>query len=233
MSEKTPQQTQWHAFADTATLQHTVLERLQQHAQEAILQRGRFDLVLAGGTTPQAIYRECRHITTDWSCWHLYFGDERCLPPDHPERNSRMALDAWLAHVPIPANQIHAIPAELGATAAAQAYGDTLPTVGDFDFVLLGLGEDGHTASLFPGHSWGDTEGSPDVLAVFDAPKPPPERVSLSARRLSRARKVAFVVTGQGKRDAVAAWRAGQQIPAHSISPGNAVDIFFEASLLA
>ena len=233
MSKKTPQQTQWHAFADTATLQHTVLERLQQHAQEAILQRGRFDLVLAGGTTPQAIYRECRHITTDWSCWHLYFGDERCLPPDHPERNSRMALDAWLAHVPIPANQIHAIPAELGATAAAQAYGDALQAVGDFDFVLLGLGEDGHTASLFPGHSWGDTEGSPDVLAVFDAPKPPPERVSLSARRLSRARKVAFVVTGQGKRDAAAAWRAGQQIPAHSISPGNAVDIFFEASLLA
>ena len=144
-----------------------------------------------------------------------------------------MALDAWLAHVPIPANQIHAIPAELGATAAAQAYGDALQTVGDFDFVLLGLGEDGHTASLFPGHSWGDTEGSPDVLAVFDAPKPPPERVSLSARRLSRARKIAFVVTGQGKRDAVAAWRAGQQIPAHSISPADAVDIFFEASLLA
>lgn len=233
MSKKTPQQTQWHAFADTATLQHTVLARLQQYAQEAILQRGRFDLVLAGGTTPQAIYRECRHIATDWSCWHLYFGDERCLPPEHPERNSRMALDAWLAHVPIPANQIHAIPAELGATAAAQAYGDALQAVGDFDFVLLGLGEDGHTASLFPGHSWGDTDESPDVLAVFDAPKPPPERVSLSARRLSSARKVAFVVTGQGKRDAVAAWRAGPQIHAHSISPGDAVDIFFEASLLA
>ena len=226
-------QPNWHAFPDNDTLQKAVLDTLHLQAQQAIQARGRFDLVLAGGSTPQAIYRQCRQLATDWSRWHIYFGDERCLPPEHPDRNSRMALDAWLDHVPIPPSQIHAIPAERGANAAAQACADTLRTVGDFDLVLLGLGEDGHTASLFPGHAWGETPEAPDALAVFDAPKPPPERVSLSAHRLSRASKVVFVVTGAGKRDAIAAWRSGQPIPASAISPPGAVDVFCEASLLA
>jgi 6-phosphogluconolactonase len=179
------------------------------------------------------VYDLLRAASTDWSRWHVYFGDERCLPPDHAERNSRMAKDVWLERVPIAPDQLHVIPAELGAAAAAQRYADTLRGVGDFDLVLLGLGEDGHTASLFPGHDWGDAPDAPDVLAVFDAPKPPPQRVSLSAARLSRAREVLFLVEGETKRDAVGRWRAGEQLPAAAIRPAVGIDVLAEFALLA
>jgi 6-phosphogluconolactonase len=134
--------------------------------------------------------------------------------------------------VPIPQDQVHAIPAELGAEASALSYADTLRGVGDFDLVLLGLGEDGHTAGLFPGRDWGVAASAPDALAVFDAPKPPPQRVSLSAARLSRAREVLFLVEGVSKRDAVARWRMGASIPARSIHPHAGVDVLVESQLL-
>lgn len=229
------QQIRWHALADAAAIQAAVLDALRRAAAEAIHTRGRFNFVLAGGTTPKAIYEACRHLVTDWSRWHCYFGDERCLPADHPERNSLMAQTAWLNHVAIPAAQIHLIPAELGAAAAASAYAETLHEVGDFDFVLLGLGEDGHTASLFPGHRWGEQADAADALPVFGAPKPPPERVSMSAHRLARAHQVAFVVNGEGKREAVTAWRAEHAtpiIPARAIAPRGGVDVFCEETLL-
>src|SRR5690242_16785552 len=104
--------------------------------------RGQFHLVLAGGDTPRGAYRRLCGTSTDWSMWNVYFGDERCLPVDDPARNSRMAGEAWLDHVFIPTVQFHAIPAELGAVRAAQLYRETLHAVGEFDLVLLGLGED-------------------------------------------------------------------------------------------
>jgi 6-phosphogluconolactonase len=157
----------------------------------------------------------------------------RALPGTHDaDRNSVMANDALLAHVPIPAAQVHAIPAELGAREAAQAYAATLAGLGPFDMVLLGLGEDGHTASLFPGHDWGQSPQAADTLAVFHSPKPPPERVSISASRLSRARQVLFLVEGEGKRDAVARWRAAAAIPARAVMPRSGVDVLVERSLL-
>jgi 6-phosphogluconolactonase len=141
--------------------------------------------------------------------------------------------EVWLGHVPIPPDRLHVMPAELGAPEAARRYAETLRTVGDFDLVLLGLGEDGHTASLFPDHEWGAAPDSPDTLAVFDAPKPPPQRVSLSATRLSRARQVMFMVSGESKHRAVAAWRAGKDIPARAILPAAGVDVLVESALLA
>jgi len=187
--------------------------------------------VLAGGNTPREVYRTLR-ADTDWSHWQVYFGDERCLPADDAERNSAMAADAWLDHVPIPRGQVHAIPAELGARAAALAYAETLRGIGDFDLVLLGLGEDGHTASLFPGRDWGLSADAPDALAVFDAPKPPPQRVSLSASRLSRTREALFLIAGEAKRSAVAQWRAGAAIPARAIQPETGVDVLVESMLV-
>ena len=230
------QRLRWHAFPDGAALQAAVLDALRRAAAEAIHTRGRFSLVLAGGTTPKAIYQACRGLVTDWSCWHCYFGDERCLPADHPDRNSVMAQSVWLDHVAIPPTQIHAIPAERGADAAATAYAETLRSAGDFDFVLLGLGEDGHTASLFPDQPWGNTPDAPDTLAVFNAPKPPAERVSISAQRLGRCHQLAFVVTGEGKREAVRRWRAEPDrslLPAGAITPRCGVDVFCEETLLA
>ncbi len=222
----------WHGVADGAALRDAAYQRILAGAARAFKRRGEFLIVLAGGDTPRGIYRMLRNLDTDWLRWQVYFGDERCLQADDAGRNSRMAGDAWLNHVPIPQDRIHAIPAELGATAAARAYTEILRGVGNFDLVLLGLGEDGHTASLFPGHDWGLGPGSVDALAVFDAPKPPPDRVSLSAARLSRTHELLFIVEGEAKRDAVTQWRARADIPARAIHPEAGVDVLVESALL-
>jgi 6-phosphogluconolactonase len=222
----------WHAVFDERALQQEAFATVLASAARAVHECGQFHLVLAGGNTPRGIYRALCAAQTDWSAWHIYFGDERCLPPVDSARNSRMAAKVWLDRVPIPPFQVHTIPGELGAFEAARMYAEKMQTVGDFDLVLLGLGEDGHTASLFPDHEWGAAPGSPDTLAVFDAPKPPPQRVSLSAARLSRARQVIFLVSGASKRRAVADWRAGKDIPARAIKPAAGVDVLVESVLL-
>jgi 6-phosphogluconolactonase len=222
----------WHSYSTTAELEAAAVRAILQAAQLAISRRGEFHIVLAGGNTPRRIYESLRSADTDWSSWHVYFGDERCLPPDDAGRNSRMAALAWLNHVGIPSSQIHVIAAEKGAELAAHRYAQIVGRVAQFDLVLLGLGEDGHTASLFPHRDPGSTPDAPAVLAVHDAPKPPPERVSLSANRLGAARQVMFLVTGEAKRQAVQDWRNGMDIPAAAIKPAGGVDIYLEAGLL-
>lgn len=207
-------QADWHMYPDRESLLRAALEVIRQCEAGS---GDAFSVVLAGGQTPLELYRMLAREPMQWAKWHVYLGDERCLPPDHADRNSLQARLAWLDHVPIPLEHVHVPPAELGPIEAASGYADQLRAVGEFDLVLLGLGEDGHTASLFPGHELGEESRSPDVLAVLDAPKPPPQRVSLSAQRLSRARTVLFLVTGEGKREAVRRWRGGERLPASRI----------------
>ncbi|MDQ1314518.1 MAG: 6-phosphogluconolactonase [Pseudomonadota bacterium] len=206
-------QPEWRVFADAEALVAALADALCAEAGAAIAARGVFQLVLAGGSTPRALYRALADRNAGDARWHVWYGDERCLPADHPERNSVMTEAAWLAASRIPSENRRPIPAELGAVGAAARYAGRLKNVTDFDVVLLGMGEDGHTASLFPGHDWGDASDSPDVLAVLDAPKLPPERVSLSAARLNRSRRAWFVVTGSGKREALLHWKHGEKLP--------------------
>jgi 6-phosphogluconolactonase len=226
----TIQTVHWQPLPDTTAFNQAVVEVVLDTARAAIAARGTFCIVLAGGSTPEAVYARLAACQSDWDKWQVYFGDERCLPAGDPQRNDSMARRAWLDCVPIPPENVHAIPAELGPEAAARRYAETLSGVGNFDLVLLGLGEDGHTASLFPGQPLGASIDSPAVLAVQAAPKPPAARVSLSAARLSRARRALFLVTGAGKRVALAAWRQGQELPARHIAPPGGVEVLFDAS---
>lgn len=218
----------WHVCMTAAEVRERAVAWIAAAAREAVAARGAFRLVLAGGETPRGVYEELRAIDTDWSAWQVWFGDERCLARDDPHRNSRMAEAALLSHVPIPPERIYVVRGERGAEQAAADYRAALAGAAEFDLVLLGLGEDGHTASLFPGDDWGEAPGAPDVLAVHAAPKPPAQRVSLSARRLGRTRCALFLVTGAGKHGAVSAWRAGGNLPAASIRPRAGVDVLVE-----
>lgn len=209
---------EWRVFPDPDDLVAALAEALLVDAAAAIAARGAFHLVLAGGGTPLALYRALAERNAGDARWHLWYGDERCLPADHPERNSVMAESAWLAGSRIPPGNRRPIPAEHGAAVAAATYAGWLAAVPEFDVVLLGMGEDGHTASLFPGHDWGTAPDSPDVLAVRDAPKPPPERVSLSAARLRRSAQVWFVITGGGKRHALRQWEDCEPLPVAAIN---------------
>ncbi|MBK5931811.1 6-phosphogluconolactonase [Halochromatium salexigens] len=197
-------------FADTTAVADAVAERILAAATTAIEHHGRFRLCLAGGTTPTAAYARLKDAEADWAHWWIYHGDERCSPARDGERNSSAAGEAWLDHVPVPRLQIHAIPVELGAEIGAAAYELIVWTALPFDLVLLGMGEDGHTASLFPGREIPEDRL---VMPVFDAPKPPPDRVSLTLQALANSQQVLILVTGDGKAEAVKRWRQGEDLP--------------------
>lgn len=218
----------WRSFSSRAEFDRAARDYILDAAASSIDEHGRFRLVLSGGKTPRRIYESLQFAETDWSAWHIYFGDERCLPRDDPARNSLMAAEAWLDHVPIPPEQIHVIPAELGPERGAERYRLDLEAVSNFDLVLLGLGPDGHTASLFPGGDWESASSWPDAIPVHNAPKPPPERVSLSPARLSSTRHCLFLIAGSDKADAVGLWREGIVSPAKRILANEGVDAFLD-----
>lgn len=221
---------QWHQFDTAAHVADTVREQILKSADEAIAQRDCFKIVLAGGSTPEKIYQQLVDATTDWSKWMIYQGDERCLPIDDKDRNSVMARNALLAKVAIPAANIFDMPTELGAVDAAEKYRHVIANAGQFDLVLLGMGEDGHTASLFPGHV---NDPKETVHEVYNSPKPPSTRISLSAETLANTRQCIFIVTGASKVDPVKQWKTGINLPVATISPANGVDIYIDAAALA
>jgi 6-phosphogluconolactonase len=215
----------WHVMETADQVAESACRQILDAASRALAERNRFKLVLAGGGTPEKVYRLLAIADTDWSKWHIYYGDERCLPEDHADRNSVMATRAFLAKVPIPAAQIFTIPAELGPEMGAEHYRRIVAEALPFDMVLLGMGEDGHTASLFPGHSH-----SPNELAhaVYNSPKLPSERVSISAGALSDTRQLIFLITGKSKQEAVREWREGRDLPVAAIAPKNPVDVYID-----
>lgn len=201
----------WRIEADEAAVADAACRLISSAAREAIAERGRFRLVLAGGGTPLSTYCRLAASNQRWKRWHLYYGDERCLPVDDLERNSEMVIATGITervggHFPIPT--------ELGAKLAAQAYRKTIKNAQPFDMVLLGMGEDGHTASLFPGRSWPDKS----VFAVKDAPKPPAERVTLGIKALQNCRAMIVMATGSAKGAAVQQWRDGADLPIARVS---------------
>lgn len=219
------QNSHWHTFETADQVAQAAYQQILKAAEQAIAEHGSFKLVLAGGSTPEKVYRLLAQAEADWPRWQIYYGDERCLPVDHADRNSLMATQAFLEKVAIPNAQIFTIPAELGPEQAAKKYQQIVADALPFDMVLLGMGEDGHTASLFPGHQHQEDELA---HAVYNSPKPPPERVSISAKALSNTKQLIFLITGTNKQEAVKNWRAGQDLPVATIVPENPVDIYID-----
>ena len=205
-------------YSDKAELVTAVGDRLIGAITDAIAARGRALIVLTGGGTGVGLLEHVRENggAIEWSKVRLFWGDERCVPADHPDRNEKQAREALLDHIDIPAANVHAMPASDGEfgddlDAAALAYeqvlaaladdGDSVP---DFDVHLLGMGGEGHINSLFP-HTPAVREIARQVVGVTDSPKPPPRRITLTLPAVQRSREVWLVVAGAEKADAVAA----------------------------
>lgn len=221
---------QLYSFETNLQLAEAATAAILSSAQQAVAQTGQFKIVLAGGSTPNLIYQLLSPSQADWDKWWIFWGDERCLPVDDAERNSLMAMQAWLDKVEIPAEQVFPIPAETGAAIGAADYQTIIAQYLPFDMVLLGMGEDGHTASLFPGHQH---KGSELVHAVYNSPKPPSDRVSMSAAVLSNAEQVLFLVSGAGKQEAFKLWQQGADLPVAQIKPKNGVKIYADYAALS
>lgn len=195
---------------DSEALALAAADRLVEIGNQAVKAKDRFNLVLAGGSTPQVMYQtlasdEFRH-QLDWKKVHIFWGDERCVPPDDPLGNYHMARQALLDPLAIPGENIHRMAGELEPDLAAKNYNHELQHhFGQvdfplFDFILLGLGQDGHTASLFPG-SMAVLEREKWVAAVEHVTPPPPfvPRITLTVPVINAAAHVLFLVSGADK----------------------------------
>ncbi|MFE2751298.1 6-phosphogluconolactonase [Actinosynnema sp. NPDC059335] len=219
---------------DGGLLAAATAARLVTALVDAQAARGWASLVLTGGRTGAAVLEHLRATpardAVDWERIDLYWGDERFLPAGHPDRNETQAREALLDHVPVPASRVHVVEPSDGRfgddpEAAAEAYAEVLAAaarpedggaVPTFDVCLLGVGEEGHVASVFP-ESPAVREQDRGVVAVRDCPKPPPTRVSLTLPAIRAAREVWLMTTGAAKAEAVALGLSGAaeaQLPA-------------------
>ena len=189
---------------DAQTLAREGAERFADRVRSLQADDSTPRVLLTGGSAAAAMYRNIDDAA-DWSNVEMWFGDERYVPADHADRNDRQAHEAFLDRVGASTTLVHRVvdnDCSLSADEAAARYAATLPAE-PFDIALFGVGPDGHIASLFPGYSQLD-ETEADVVAVFDSPKPPPVRITLTLPRLNRSTAVWFIVSGADKADAVA-----------------------------
>lgn len=226
--------------ADAPAAAALAAERIAAAIADARAERGAAHLALAGGNTPRAAYEALAGLVADWADVHLWFGDERCVEPDDVESNYRMLRESLLARAAIPEAQVHRIAGELGAEPAAERYEGELRTVLGpvdpeagipvLDLALQGLGEDGHTASLFPGAETLDARGA-ICLPVHGSPKPPPDRVTMSLDLLGAARAVVVLASGGGKAEAVRGIQAGpaRAVPA-SLLPRDRTELVLDTA---
>ncbi|MFN8453840.1 MAG: 6-phosphogluconolactonase [Anaerolineae bacterium] len=241
-----------HVYSTLQELSYAAATYIAQLSAEVVAARGRFIVALSGGSLPKilssTLAAEPLRSQIDWSAWHVCWADERCLPPTHPDSNYAVAKEYLFDHVPIPPSQIYNPDTSLTPAQTAAAYQNTLvhlfnlhakrlisnlqppittqsvhpSTLPPFDLILLGLGEDGHTASLFPGHPLlNETERW--VAPIFDSPKPPPERITLTLPVINNARTVIFIAAGAGKADALAEIFGANEsrLPAELVKPAS------------
>ena len=219
-------------YPDLESLSRAAAAFLVAQANQAVAARGRFSVALSGGGTPRRTYELLAAPPlvdqAPWDRMHVFWGDERCVPLDDPRSNARLAREAWLDHVPVPPHQIHPLVCGPAPAAAAREYEAELRSFfaggpPRLDLVLLGLGDNGHTASLFPGtpvlkeqERW--------AAAVYVADQDL-HRVTLTAPFINRAAVVAFLVAGKGKaavvREVLHGPRDPRRLPAQLIEPQN------------
>ena len=195
-------------------------------SNQSIAERGRFMVALSGGSTPKTLYELLAREQLAWDKVHFFWSDERHVPPDHPESNYRMANEALLSHVPILQNHVHRVPAENpNAAEAAEQYEQTLKDVTNqslprLDLILLGLGTDGHTASIFPG-----SEVLHETKRLVAAPwveKFHAYRITMTLPLINNGASVVFLVSGKEKAKIVKEVLEGpEKYPAQAVKPTN------------
>ncbi len=194
--------------------------------REAIARSGMFRLGLAGGGTPRAVYKALANCADDlpWECVQITFGDERCVPADNPDSNFHMAFEALLCRVPLPVGNVFQIQGHIDPNEAAAQCEAQLAAVASrmgepvyrHDLLLLGLGEDGHTASLFPGSPALDE--TQRLVIATTGPKPPPQRVTFTYPLLNASRKVAFLLNDP-KKESVLEGALRGEFPSGKVQP--------------
>lgn len=230
-------QRQYQVYSDREQLAQAAAQRWVELAEESIRARNSFYVALAGGSTPEPVYRLLRQEFLDWDRIHLYWGDERDVPPDHPDSNYRMVREALIDHVPIPPENVHPIHVLADIEQTVEEYRQSLGKIHHattaipcFDLIMLGMGDDGHIASLFPDSS---------ALTVYDRPvvsvyveKLHSWRVTLTYPVLNAARNLMFLVSGEAKAPIIAqvlgSARGEHKYPIQRLAPQGSVEWYLD-----
>lgn len=203
----------WSVYKQLDEASRAAADFLAENILASIEARGICHVIVPGGSTPAHCFDYLVQKSLPWEKIHWYPGDERCYPAGHPERNDVMLREHLVSR--IPSSHFHAMVAELGPEQAATAYRKTIDDIEFFDIAFLGMGEDGHTASLFPGNdALLDTN---TVVAVYGSPKPPSERVSMGMNTLRQARVRMVLAAGESKMPIMIRIRAGEVMPVNNI----------------
>lgn len=203
----------WFVFPDVNETSKQAADFIAGKIKSSIDEKGSCHVILPGGNTPAKCLSYLVKKNLNWDKVHWYLGDERCYPADHVERNDVMLENNLWSKMT--ATHIHKIPAEQGAEIAAKIYSDIVRPIDCFDIAFLGVGEDGHTASLFPGNeALLDTRS---VVPVYHSPKAPPERVSLSIKTLAQAKCRLVLAAGEGKQEIIQRIKNDEVLPVNSI----------------
>lgn len=200
------------------------LSKIKEISDYKIQNNGVFHIVLTGGDTAQLIYSELKYLKTDWSKWFFYFGDERCVPEGHVDSNSLMVQKSLFEFLPVNEKQIFMIPGYLGAKKGALEYSKSIQLISSFDLVLLGLGEDGHISSLFPGMNLSEEK---DTIEIYDSPKPPKERISLSLRKINSSDCILIIAKGRKKKKIIERIKMGETLPVTSLFPKKSIELCY------
>jgi len=217
-----------YSFENNDALSKALDHFTSRISAESIAKNGRFTIALSGGSLPKLFSAVLRHNKTiDFSKWHVFFSDERCVPLDHTDSNYLLCKQELFDHVGIPSSQIYPIDPTLtqDPAAAAKKYTESMKKVFTsewplFDLIMLGMGPDGHTCSLFPNHPL-LKENSSWITSLKDSPKPPPRRITFTYPALNKAQVVAFVSTGAGKQDVLSYSldQSDKKYPVQSVEP--------------
>jgi 6-phosphogluconolactonase len=200
----------WLIFDDEMSLSKALAQEILNIAKKSIFEKDCFSIVLTGGKSVLSLYKILSKADSNWDKWHIYIGDERCVPMGHKDRSDQVINEIWLDNSAIPKKNIHFIKAELGLLEARLEYENTLKRIGTFDIVLLSMGEDGHIASLFPNHVYLEEQM---VVVEQDSPKPPKERVSMSYQQLNKAHYIFKLIIGESKQKAVTLLEQNVNLP--------------------
>lgn len=225
-----------HVYADYETLCQNAAEQIRTMVRTVLTTQDTFAFALSGGDTPRRLYERLAEMPLPWEQIHLFWGDERMVPHDHPESNVRLVRETLLHDVDVPDENIHPMPTSSPGAQAAAAYADTLQSAfadrsHTFDLSLLGMGKDGHTASLFPEHD-PDPNDAQWVRAVSAPPRHEiTERLTCTLPVLNGSQHVVVLVSGASKRETLqTALTRGERLPISKVRPRGSMTWLLDAA---
>lgn len=216
-------------FNSEIACMHNLISKIGELANISINQKGNFNLIISGGSSVIPIFKELSKRNEKWQNWRVFWVDERCVPLESEFRNDKDAYEHWLKNVSIPKNNIYPIPAHMESQKCLKLYSDIITSYQwEIDLALLGIGTDGHVASLFPENMPSNLKNTDLVIYIDNSPKVPLERVSLNYHCLCKVSNVIFIAKIEDKKSAIEKLQRGdKQIPAGIIKGKASTQLYY------